>query len=543
MSSYRPALALCLLAGCTAPPPELEVIRYQPPPPSPTCAGLLERPCYTGPPATAGVGRCRPGRERCTALGWTGRCEGEALPRGETCSSPDDDDCDGATTCRGAVLWARSIVGGGQDSGQVYGPELSAFALDARGRMWLAGGFAGQLDLNGLVLRSDSRPDQVEPYLARLDRDATHPVGRTFGRAVGKRDEHRVQDLHIAADGDLFLLLWTDGRVEFAGASAGGVQTPNVLAQLGPDGHPRRVLNLPLARHDLALRLALTDEHVVISGLRDNHGTILGPDDRGSFLLALDRPRLTRSWRRSLPANLEYVGITAIADELLLTGQFNATLAIANAELSCPAGHHCAALLRLDRAGEPRWHKRFGITGATTVAAVLADERGIHLAGTTQQIDLGGGVLGLPEGHCMYLAHLDPNGDHRWSTTARSGGRLGVTALAPGPAGAVFIAGDFSDGLKLDPFVLGSGRNTSSPTADFFVARYTATGAVDWAQAFGGPGFQELGALVHRPDDGALILAGMSSAEFTIGDTALPGRIFLAALAPDLAPETATKSP
>ena len=37
-------------------PPELEVIRYQPPPPSTACAGLLERPCYTGPPATAGVG-------------------------------------------------------------------------------------------------------------------------------------------------------------------------------------------------------------------------------------------------------------------------------------------------------------------------------------------------------------------------------------------------------------------------------------------------------------------------------------------------------
>ena len=281
-----------------------------------------------------------------------------------------------ATTCLGAVLWARSIVGGGQDSGQVYGAELSAFALDARGRIWLAGGFAGQLDLNGLVLGSDSRPDQVEPYLARLDRDAAHPVGRTFGRAVGKRDEHRVQDLHIAADGDLFLLLWTDGRVEFAGESAGGVQTPNVLAQLGPDGHPRRLLNLPLARHDLALRLALTDDLVVVSGLSDNHGTILGPDDRGSFLLALDRPRLTRSWRRSLPANLEYVGITAIADDLLLTGQFNASLTIANAELSCPAGQHCAALLRLDRAGEPRWHKRFGITGATTVDAVLADERG-----------------------------------------------------------------------------------------------------------------------------------------------------------------------
>jgi hypothetical protein len=61
-------------------------------------------------------------------------------------------------------------------------------------------------------------------------------LGRTVGRAVGPRDEHHGQDLHIAAGGDL--LLWTDARVEFGDHAAGGVQRPNVLTHLSPNGAP-----------------------------------------------------------------------------------------------------------------------------------------------------------------------------------------------------------------------------------------------------------------------------------------------------------------
>ncbi|MBI5513582.1 MAG: hypothetical protein HY909_07420 [Deltaproteobacteria bacterium] len=56
------------------------------------------RPCYRGPPGTAGVGACRAGAERCVVEGGAARfegCEGQALPTPERCGDRVDNDCDG----------------------------------------------------------------------------------------------------------------------------------------------------------------------------------------------------------------------------------------------------------------------------------------------------------------------------------------------------------------------------------------------------------------------------------------------------------------
>jgi len=54
--------------------------------------------CYTGPPATQGVGVCVPGSQVCAADGQSwGPCDGEVTPTQEVCSTEGDDDCDGMT--------------------------------------------------------------------------------------------------------------------------------------------------------------------------------------------------------------------------------------------------------------------------------------------------------------------------------------------------------------------------------------------------------------------------------------------------------------
>src|SRR5262245_31476583 len=55
-----------------------------------------EIPCYTGDPATEGMGICKAGVLTCTD-GIPGQCNGEVLPaEKEDCDTPEDDDCDGA---------------------------------------------------------------------------------------------------------------------------------------------------------------------------------------------------------------------------------------------------------------------------------------------------------------------------------------------------------------------------------------------------------------------------------------------------------------
>jgi Bacterial lectin/Putative metal-binding motif len=57
------------------------------------CEPGKQRPCYTGPAGTEGVGVCKGGMEVCSASGW-GPCMGEVLPSPQTCTGVDNE-CDG----------------------------------------------------------------------------------------------------------------------------------------------------------------------------------------------------------------------------------------------------------------------------------------------------------------------------------------------------------------------------------------------------------------------------------------------------------------
>ena len=63
------------------------------------CVAGDTRPCYSGPPGTAGVAGCRSGTQMCLVsggvAGW-GACAGEVLPSPEICNGVDDD-CNGMT--------------------------------------------------------------------------------------------------------------------------------------------------------------------------------------------------------------------------------------------------------------------------------------------------------------------------------------------------------------------------------------------------------------------------------------------------------------
>lgn len=67
-----------------------------------TCQGTQCFPaaveyCYTGPAGTLSVGACKPGTKSCKPDGTGfGPCESQVTPLPEDCSSPSDDDCDGA---------------------------------------------------------------------------------------------------------------------------------------------------------------------------------------------------------------------------------------------------------------------------------------------------------------------------------------------------------------------------------------------------------------------------------------------------------------
>ncbi len=77
------------------------------------CRPGTNRACYDGTDGTQGVGPCKGGSQTCDANGSWGACQGQIVPKGETCGNSVDDNCngmvdenvdadgDGFTTCGG----------------------------------------------------------------------------------------------------------------------------------------------------------------------------------------------------------------------------------------------------------------------------------------------------------------------------------------------------------------------------------------------------------------------------------------------------------
>ncbi len=95
------------------------------------------RPCYGGPPATAGIGACHVGSQTCLAIGgeagW-GACTGAVLPAGEVCDGQDRN-CNGTVDegclCPGGQtpVYTR-IPGGGASS--VLAADTGLFVMSCR---------------------------------------------------------------------------------------------------------------------------------------------------------------------------------------------------------------------------------------------------------------------------------------------------------------------------------------------------------------------------------------------------------------------------
>ena len=181
-------------------------------------------------------------------------------------------------------------------------------------------------------------------------------------------------------------------------------------------------------------------------------------------------------------------------------------------------------LASYDRQGQLRWAQvltnRNARAGSCPSAGVVADGAGnCYLLGHS----LEGWTLGSTElviaGEADYLARFEAGtGRLLWAKAIPGNG--GGQALALDKRGDVCVGGGFSGTVAFDGITL-----TSAGDADGYVARYDATGDLDWATALGGPNYDAVSGLAVDQKSRKVFATGLMN--FTSAST---NKTFLATL-------------
>lgn len=494
------------------------------------CAGGETRPCFSGPAGSDQVAPCHAGVQRCEVEGW-GACEGERVPAEADCDAPGDETCGTAARCPGEPL--RSMAFAGEDV------RTTALAVEPGGDLYLAGGFRATLDFD----RPLEAKTPHDTFLVRL-----RPNGeRVWGRRFGAGDEDQAS-LAVDDAGDVTLTVLCPYVIDLGNGKLWGELGEPAFGRMTPDGTARWSQRMAGPRLPL-LAAPGTAGETWLAGALDGvvdlgDGPVAHPGWADVLVLAVapDGEIL----RSAHFGDLGHQAATAIAvapdGDVVIAGEFSGTLDFGLGPLQS-GGYLDIFVARLAPDLTPRWAISFPALGYQSVANIVADERGVAIAGTyANGFDLGGGRLNelgapgtfdpaelvlAPQG---FIAAFDPEGQHRWSHQLGIRAAVSVDALRPGPDEGYILAGAQADaGAIFGGTHLGAAEGA-------WVAVYGSDGANRWRWSFGGSEDAYMWSPTPVLSGDEIVIAVAGSGVFDLGGGPIgqadEDSLFLAAFAP-----------
>jgi hypothetical protein len=396
--------------------------------------------CYDGPPGTENVGICASGTATCAndGTGW-GPCIGEILPAVENCLAAADEDCDGkAPKCTGDYEWA---IRAGDAAAQVG----RAVALGSEGTAVVVGSFAGALDLGCGTMFSAGVDDAFIGRLSGATGDCVW--SKRFGDASAQRA--------------LAVAVTPVGEILVAGDFAG-------MVNLG--GGP---LNSSGATDVFIAKLDALGNHIWSKRFGDKAAQTLA-------------------------------GLTTDKDgNVYATGSFAGAIDFGGNPLAS-SGVNDVYVVKLDKDGNHLWSARYGNASDQTAAGIAVDLAGdVALTGSIAgAIDFGGGALTSAGSTDVFVAKLDPTGNHLWSKKWGDLNAQTAASVAFDLAGEVVVTGHFVGTVNL-----GTGPLKSAGSSDVFLGKFSAAGDAMWSQRFGDAAAQTAAGVAVDPT-GAIVITG-----------------------------------
>jgi hypothetical protein len=406
----------------------------------------------------------------------------------------------------GNLLWVHSYGGTGFD-------QATAVAVDSLGNAYFTGQASGTATLATKTL---SMPSSGDGFIAEVN-----PSGSlTWAVNLGSSMSGSGNSIAIDSSGTITVAGQYQGSVNFPASS--GVARLNsfggndaFVVQLNNSGAYTWGISMGGAGNDTASGVVVSSAGITVTG------DYLGPASFGTTTLqnlgTMDIFDLRLTTSRGGPPTPTGLGIGAgdilstgtvvdSAGNSYLVGGYSGTVDFnpnGTTNLTS-AGGRDVYVAKYAPTGSLVWAKSFGGMGTDIANAVAIDGSGyLYIAGSFQSsANFGSTTLTSAGSSDAFVAKLDGSGNVVW---AQSGGGTGfdqASAIDVDGSGNVIITGQFQSTATF-----GSTTLTSAGSSDAFVAKYSSTGAFQWAHSSGGPS-SDTAAGVTVDTSGNIYIAG-----------------------------------
>jgi hypothetical protein len=263
-----------------------------------------------------------------------------------------------------------------------------------------------------------------------------------------------------------------------------------IVAKLGPNGSHVWSKSFGDAYQQNAYDVAVDASGNVIvagffAGTVNFGGGTLTSQGGWDIFVAKFGPGGAHLWSKSFGATQEQFARAVAVDatgNVIITGYFYNTVNFGGGALTSAGGAEIF-VAKLDPDGNHVWSKRFGNSSDQAGYAVAADASGnVVVAGYFNgTMSFGGSDLASAGGRDIFVAKLDANGNHLWSERYGDASEQNALTVAVDVAGDAIVAGYFAGVVDF-----GGGALTSAGGDDIFLAKLrSADGAHIWSKRFG----------------------------------------------------------
>jgi hypothetical protein len=450
----------------------------------------------------------------------------------EDCATPEDEDCDGLSpACKGSLLWAKRFGDASLQTGK-------SIAVDAGGNVVVTGTFAGTTDFGGGLEMCAGAGDI---FIVELDPSGGYRWSKSFGDASNQTGESVATD----GSGNIFFTGDLSGSTNFGGgllSSAGGVDI--VVAKLGPDGTHLWSKRFGDAGDQYGASVtADLQGNVLLAGRNEGSvnfgGGVLtnptsGAPGGGAIFVAKLDPSGKHLWSKQFGDGSDQYGDAVAADaqgNVFVLAEGGGSVDFGGGALVSKGGLD-VFLAKLDPTGKHLWSKRFGDAAIQYGGGIATDVHGnvFVLMSGEGTVDFGGGSLASVGGLDVFLAELDPEGNHLWSKRFGDASDQMGTGVAISQGAELLVTGYFGGQISFGGGVLGSvGSN------DIFLSKLDGSGAHIWSERFGGAGDDRAAGIAANSAGDTLLTGAFSgTTDFGSGPLASAGGtdIFIAKIGP-----------